>query len=77
MSYSSLAPNLPLPVPPQMLHNLCFSFLLGITAVPREIENNANANVFFFLGGGGGGGGEIRCIMGYAQVANYPRGTQN
>ena len=27
--------------PPQILHNLCFSFLLGITAVPREIENNA------------------------------------
>ena len=28
-------------LPPQILHNLCFSFLLGITAVPREIENNA------------------------------------
>ena len=24
-----------------ILQNLCFSFLLGITAVPREIENNA------------------------------------
>ena len=24
--------------PPQILHNLCFSFLLGITAVLREIE---------------------------------------
>ena len=34
-----------------ILHNLCFSFLLGITAVPREIENNAYAN--FFEGGGG------------------------
>ena len=31
------------PPPPQILHNLCFSFLLGITTVPREIENNANA----------------------------------
>ena len=30
-------------LPPQILHNLCFSFLLGITAVPREIENNAYA----------------------------------
>ena len=43
--------------PPKFLHNLCFSFLLGITAVPREIENNAYA---IFLGGegeGGGGGG--------------------
>ena len=26
---------------PQILQNLCFSFLLGITAVLREIENNA------------------------------------
>ena len=25
------------------LHNLCFSFLLGITAVLRDIENNAYA----------------------------------
>ena len=33
----------PPPTPPQILHNLCFSFLLGITAVPREIENNAYA----------------------------------
>ena len=28
---------------PNILHYLCFSFLLGITAVPREIENNAYA----------------------------------
>ena len=28
-------------LPPQILHNLCFLFLLGIIAVPREIENNA------------------------------------
>ena len=28
---------------PQILHNLCFSFLLHITVVPREIENNAYA----------------------------------
>ena len=28
-------------LPPKILHNLCFSFLLGFTAVPREIENNA------------------------------------
>ena len=27
-------------LPPKILHNLCFSILLGITAVPREIENN-------------------------------------
>ena len=30
-------------LPPRILHNLCFSFLLGSTAVPREIENNAYA----------------------------------
>ena len=24
------------PPPPQILHNLCFSFLMGITAVPKE-----------------------------------------
>ena len=30
----------PTPPPPQILHNLCFLFLL---AVPREIENNAYA----------------------------------
>ena len=52
---------------PQILHNPCFSFLLGIAAVPREIENNAY--VKFGGGGGGGEGGQIRCIMGYVQVA--------
>ena len=30
-------------LPPKILHNLCFSFLLDITAVPTEIENNAYA----------------------------------
>ena len=44
---------------PQILHNLCFSFLLGITTVPREIENNANSKFW----------GQIRCIMGDVQVA--------
>ena len=28
---------------PKILRNLCVSFLLGITVVPREIENNAYA----------------------------------
>ena len=58
-----------IPPPFQILRNLWFSFLLGITAVPREIENGAHANSLF-LGGGGGGGGankvhyvQIRCIM--------------
>ena len=50
--------------PSQILHNPCFSFLLGqITAVPREIENNAY-EIFFFWGGGKEGG----CIMWDLQV---------
>ena len=39
------APNLSPTPPPQILHNLCFSFLLDITAVLREIENNAYAKI--------------------------------
>ena len=27
-------------LPPKIFHKLCFSFLLSITAVPREVENN-------------------------------------
>ena len=40
---SHKAPYLPPPPQKKKLLNLCFSFLLGITAVPREIENNASA----------------------------------
>ena len=56
--------NYLLPHPPakkKTLHNLCFSFLLGITAVPREIENNAYAKFW----------GKIRCIKGDVQVAYW------
>ena len=53
--------------PPQMFHNLCFSFLLVITDVPRQIENNADAKSFF-----GGGERQIRCIVGNVEVA-YPK----
>ena len=55
----------------QILHNLCFSFLLVTTAVPREIENNAYA---IFLGGEGGEGcgGGIRSIFGNVEVAYSP-----
>ena len=31
---------------PKILHNLCFSFLVGITAVPRKIENSAYAKIW-------------------------------
>ena len=43
----------PLPPPPPLkkrLHNHCFQFLMGIIAVPREIEDNCYAK--FFLRGG-------------------------
>ena len=46
-------------LPPKILHSLCFSCLLGITAVPREIENNAYAEFW----------GQRRCIMGNVEVA--------
>ena len=44
------------PPPPPILHNLCVSFLLGITAVPREFENNVyakfwGANMVYHDGG--------------------------
>ena len=45
--------------PPQILYNLCFSFPLGIAAVPREIETMLIQNF----------GGPIMCIMGDVQVA--------
>ena len=50
-----------MPPPPWILHNLCFSFLLDITAVPREIKNNAYAKF----------GGQTRCLLGDVQVVNY------
>ena len=37
---------------PKILHNLCFSFLFCIIAIPRELENNAYAK---FSGRGSGG----------------------
>ena len=46
----------PPPPPPKNLHTLCFSFLLGTTAVPRDTENNAYAK---FWGGGWGGANKV------------------
>ena len=53
IGYFHISHNAPY-LPPQILHNLCFSFLLGITAILREIEKNACAKF----------GGQIRCLMG-------------
>ena len=53
--YLSCPPSPPPPIKKlKKLHNLCFSLLLGIIAVPRGTENNAYAK----FGGGGGGGGK-------------------
>ena len=49
----------PLPPPPKKKKKNCItfsSFLLGITAIPIEIEKNTYANFFFFGAGGGGWG---------------------
>ena len=65
------APYFPSPSPPprppppkkKNLQNLCFSILLYITTVLREIENNAYEK----LGGGGGGANKVpygRCASG-------------
>ena len=40
-------------LPPKILHSLWFSFLLGIKAVPRGIENNAHAKFW--------GANEVHC----------------
>ena len=52
------APCLPPPphsLPEKILHNHCFRFLLGVTVVLAEIQDNGFAK---FGGGGGGGGGK-------------------
>ena len=61
-----------LPPPPQILHNLCISFLLCITAVPRETEHNAYAKCLL-----GVGGGQIRCIMGNVEMAKCKKQLYN
>ena len=60
------SPIMHLICPPQKnLHNRCFSFLLGITAVQEKLKTML-MQIFF----GGSGGEQIRCIMGDVQVAN-------
>ena len=52
----------PPPPPPKLLYNLCYSFLLNITVVSREIKNISYAKL---LGGGGGGGKGVGAIKVY------------
>ena len=47
-------------LPHNFLHNHCFQFLLGITAVPIEIEHKV-------LGGGGGVGGLTKVHYGLCE----------
>ena len=47
-------------LPPNLLHNLGFLFPLGISVVPKEIEENACAKFW----------GATRCIMGGVQMVN-------
>ena len=62
-------PAAPPPPPlPQILRNHCFQFLLGITVVPREIQDNGSAK--FFLGGREGGREQTKCIMVYVKMVN-------
>ena len=58
-----LIPPPPPPTPSQILHNLCFSFLLDLTAVPREIENTAYAKF--------GGAKKVRYGKGGSGVCQY------
>ena len=44
------------------LHNLCFSFILGILVVPREVKTVLMEN--FFSGGEGARRGQPRYILG-------------
>ena len=55
------SPTMHLIFPPNILHSLCFPFLLCITAIPREIENNTYAKFW----------GAIRYTMGEVQVAYF------
>ena len=55
-------------LPPKILHNYFFQYLLGITVVPREIEDSGYVKCFFFFFWGGGG--LTRCFMVYVKMVN-------
>ena len=56
----------PPPPPPKKKH--CLQLLLGLTIVPREIQNNAYPTQFFFFFWGGGG---IIIVFFFALQRNY------
>ena len=50
------------PPPPQILHDHCLQFFLGITVVPRDEDNKTMVMLFFWCGGAGGlGGNNLHC----------------
>ena len=59
----------PFPPPPQILHDHCLQFFLGITVVPRD-EDKKTRVFFFFFGGGVGAWGETICIVVYVKMVN-------
>ena len=48
-------------LPPKILRNHCFQFILGITVAPREIEDNGYAKFW----------GVNNCIMAHLEMVNY------
>ena len=74
-TYTIVHPVYPPPTrlitPQKTLHNHCFQFLLVITVVPREIEDNGYAiYIYIYFFGGGGGVGGTRCIIAYVKMVN-------
>ena len=53
-----------------MPNNRCFQFPLGVTVVPREIEDNGYAK----FGRGGRGGKQGLCENGEWAISEFPRG---
>ena len=49
---------------PEILHNHCFQFLLGITVLSRPKRNRRSYNDYAkFLGGGGGGVNKVHYCL--------------